>query len=123
MIGCMATSVLVADDDAAFRRLATRMLTSAGLVVVAEAATAADAREAARTLMPDAVLVDVMLADDDGIALAGELAALPWRPRVLLTSIDASAASPGDVRRSRAQAFVPKSELPKAPLRGLLADE
>jgi DNA-binding NarL/FixJ family response regulator len=119
----MRRSVLVADDDAAFRRLATQLLTSAGLLVVAEAATAADARDAARSLRPDAALVDVLLADDDGIALAAELAALPWQPRVLLTSIDARAASPHDVHRSGAKAFIPKSELPGAPLLGLLTGE
>jgi DNA-binding NarL/FixJ family response regulator len=123
MILTMERSVLVVDDDAAFRRLAVRMLTAAGLVVVGEAATAADANAAAATLKPDAALVDVMLAGDDGIALAGELTALPWSPRVLLTSTDADAASASEVERSRARAFVPKSELPGAPLLRLFFDE
>lgn len=123
MIRRMARSVLVVDDDAAFRWLAARILSDAGLVVIGEAATAAEATAAAAALRPDAALVDVMLADGDGIALAGELTALPWRPRVLLTSTDADAASPGEVRRSRAQGFVPKSELPSAPLGTLLFGE
>jgi len=123
MIGRMARSVLVVDDDAAFRRLAARMLIAAGLVVVGEAATAADASAAAKALKPDAALVDVMLADGDGIALATELTALPWRPRVLLTSSDPDAASPGEVARSRARAFVAKSELPHAPLHRLFFDD
>jgi hypothetical protein len=33
-------------------------------------------------------LVDAELPDGDGITLARELAALPWRPRIVLTSID-----------------------------------
>jgi CheY-like chemotaxis protein len=91
MIARMARSVLVVDDDAAFRKLAARMLIAAGLVVVGEAATAADASVAAAALRPDAALVDVMLADGDGIALATELTALPWGLRVLLTSRRAAA--------------------------------
>jgi CheY-like chemotaxis protein len=116
----MARSVLVVDDDAAFRTLAARLLVAAGLVVAGEAATAADASAAAAALRPDAALVDVMLADGDGIALATELTALPWGPRVLLTSTDPFAAGTSELERSRAQAFVPKNELPKAPLRRLL---
>ena len=67
--------------------------------------------------------MDVNLPDRDGIALARELAALPWRPRVLLTSIDADAASLDDVRRSGASGFVHKADLPNTPLRRLLAAE
>jgi DNA-binding NarL/FixJ family response regulator len=81
---------------------------------------AAAALAAAGMLRPDAVLVDVGLPDRDGIALAGELAALPWRPRVVLTSTDAEAATAADVRRSGAAAFVPKDQLPNAALNRLL---
>ena len=117
----MPRSVLVVDDDPAFRGLAARMLTAAGLEVVAEAGTAAEAMEAARALKPDAALVDVDLPDQNGIALALELSALPWRPRVLLTSADFDAAQPDDVRRCGANGFVHKSELPNRPLASLLA--
>ena len=119
----MAASVLVVDDDPAFRGLARRMLTATGLGVVGEAGTVAAATAAALDLRPDAVLVDIGLPDGDGIALARELAGLPWRPRIVLTSTDADAASPDDVLRSGADTFVPKAELPTAPLRNLLAKE
>ena len=52
----------------------------------------------------------------------GQLSALPWRPRVVLTSTDADAASLDDVRSSGAGAFVAKDALPNAPLASLLAD-
>jgi DNA-binding NarL/FixJ family response regulator len=116
----MASSILVVDDDPAFRGLARRVLSGMGLVVSGEAATVAAAIVAAAALRPDAALVDVGLPDGDGIALAAELTALPWSPRVVLTSSDADAASPDDVRRSGANAFVPKDQLPNAPLRRLL---
>jgi DNA-binding NarL/FixJ family response regulator len=116
----MPTSVLVVDDDSVFRGLARRMLGASGLVVVGEAATVAAAVTAAGELRPDAVLVDVGLPDGDGVSLALVLSALPWRPRIVLTSTDPDAASAEDVRRCGAAAFVAKDELPNAPLRRLL---
>jgi DNA-binding NarL/FixJ family response regulator len=116
----MSGSVLVVDDDPAFRRLAKRMLAAVGLAVAGEAETASAAIAAAGSLRPDAVLVDVGLPDGDGIALARQLATLPWRPRVVLTSSDAEAATQHDVRRSGAEAFVPKDQLPNAALEHLL---
>src|SRR5215210_348409 len=121
MIRAMPTTILLVDDDPCFRALARRMVTAAGLGVVGEAGTVAAATAAAFDLRPDTALVDVGLPDGNGIALAGELTALPWRPRVVLTSTDPDAATPEDVRRSGAGAFVAKDELPNAPLRQLLA--
>jgi DNA-binding NarL/FixJ family response regulator len=120
IMASMSGSVLVVDDDPAFRRLAQRMLAVFDLAVAGEADTVASAITAAGSLRPDAVLVDVGLPDGDGIALARKLTALPWRPRVVLTSSDADAASPNDVRLCRAEAFVPKDQLPNAALNRLL---
>jgi DNA-binding NarL/FixJ family response regulator len=121
MITGMLPSVLLVDDDPDFRGLARRLLIAAGLAVVGEAATVAAATAAALDLRPAAALVDVGLPDGNGIALAGALTALPWDLRVVLTSTDADAASPDDVRRSGADAFVPKADLPNAPLLQLLS--
>jgi CheY-like chemotaxis protein len=120
MITSMARSVLVVDDDPAFRELAKRMLRALGLNVVAEAGSVAEAMRAAKATKPDAALVDVDLPDGDGIALTHELTALPWRPRVVLTSVDAEAAGPDDVRRSGAITFICKADLPNGTLRRLL---
>jgi CheY-like chemotaxis protein len=113
-------SVLVVDDDPAFRRLARLLLSAFGLALAGEADSADAALAAATSLRPDGVLVDVGLPDRDGVTLAEELAALPVPPRVGLTSNDAEAARARDVRRSGAAAFVPKDELPKAALHRLL---
>jgi DNA-binding NarL/FixJ family response regulator len=83
----------------------------------------AGALVAAKEVKPDAALVDVMLPDGDGVALARQLAALPWTPRVLLTSSSADAASRAEIARSGAVGFVPKDELPNAPLGRLLGDD
>jgi two-component system nitrate/nitrite response regulator NarL len=69
-------------------------------------------------LRPDAVLVDVGLPDRSGIDLARELVALPWQPRVVLTSTDRDAMSGSP--QNGTPPFVPKEELPNAPLLQLL---
>jgi DNA-binding NarL/FixJ family response regulator len=81
-----------------------------------EAGTATGAAEQAEQLRLDALLIDVGLPDGDGVALAVELIALPWRPRVLLTSINPEAVAPGDVSASGALGFLAKQDLPDAPL-------
>src|SRR5690349_18282628 len=87
----MSLSVLIVDDDPTFLSLATRILTEAGLEVVATAEDAAGAVTAAHATKPDGALVDVGLPDRAGVDLAYELAELPWRPRVVLTSTDSDA--------------------------------
>jgi DNA-binding NarL/FixJ family response regulator len=117
--GPVPLSVLVIDDDPAFRGVARRILVACGLVVVGEVGTAEAGSGAALSLRPDAVLVDVGLPDGDGVVLAAQLAALPWRPRVLLTSTDPDLVPPEDVARSGALGFVPKHQLPEAQLERL----
>jgi DNA-binding NarL/FixJ family response regulator len=119
----MGSSILLIDDDPAFRRLARQALRGTGLIVVGEADTAAAGSSAARSLKPEIVLLDVGLPDLDGISLAGELSALPWGPRIVLTSVDPDAASAEDVRRSGARGFVPKQDLPGSGLAMLMATE
>jgi DNA-binding NarL/FixJ family response regulator len=108
----MSLSILLIDDDPAFRRLARRTLARTRLEVVGEAATAAAGASAARDLKPDVMLVDVGLPDGDGMTLARELSRLPWGPRIVLTSVDPDAASPDEVERSGALGFIPKHDLP-----------
>ena len=116
----MTTSVLVIDDDPAFRHLAVRMLEGIGLSVVGEADTVEAAGEAARALRPEAALVDVGLPDGSGVTLAVELAGLPWGPRIVLTSNDRGAVSEELVRSSGAAAFIAKEDLAGSRLRALL---
>jgi CheY-like chemotaxis protein len=123
MIRCMTQSVLVVDDDPEFRELARRLLGASGLTVVGEADSVAAALAAAIQLKPSAVLADVELPDGDGLALARELAVLPWRPSIVLTSIDADITTAGEARLAGARAFVVKADLPDAPLAQLLGGE
>jgi DNA-binding response OmpR family regulator len=119
-MGRVAASVLIVDDDRSFHDLAARLLSAAGLDVVARADSAGAGLSAARGIKPDAILVDVMLPDRDGVELAGDLAALPWRPRVLLTSVSDEIAGGAEVDRSGAVDFIPKDALGRAPLELIL---
>src|SRR3954465_2264525 len=132
----MAATVLIVDDDAQFRSLAARMLTAEGLTIVGEAADGGggrgvggaagvgEGRAAAEALRPDAALVDVRLPDGDGIALAGELARLPWSPRVVVVSSEARIADADRPGPNGTQLpFVAKDDLASAPLHALLGGE
>jgi DNA-binding NarL/FixJ family response regulator len=116
----VSSSVLIVDDDPGFRELAGRLLIASGLTVVGKAGTVAAALADAARLKPSALLVDVELPDGDGITLARELAALPWRPRVVITSINGDITTSDEARSAGAAAFVPKADLPNAPLAQLL---
>ncbi|HEX4629061.1 MAG TPA: response regulator [Gemmatimonadales bacterium] len=117
----MSRSVLIVDDDPQFLSLATRILTKAGLEVVATADDAAGAVGAANATRPAAMLVDVGLPDREGIDLAYELAALPWHPRVVLTSTDSDAGLGIEQRDGRPRLpFIPKDELANGRLPALL---
>ena len=116
----MPRSVLVVDDDAAFRQLAARVLASWGHTVVGEAGTVAEALDRAAELTPDVALVDVGLPDGDGFSLAERLVAMPSKPRVVLISSDPDSAHGTGARAVGAAGFVPKDELLSESLRRLV---
>jgi CheY-like chemotaxis protein len=107
----MTRSVLVVDDDAAFRHLAARLLASWGHVVLGEAASVREAMARATELRPDTVLADIGLPDGDGFALTHDLLALPWGIRVVLISSDSDAGTRPAAARAGALGFVAKDEL------------
>lgn len=72
--------VMIVDDDPAIIAIATLALATKGHVVVS-AQTADAALALAATECPDAILLDVELGDDDGLALRAKFAA----PVVMLT--------------------------------------
>ena len=113
-------TVLVVDDDAEFRTRAVRLLQSRGYKVVGEASDAAAAVDAAVSLRPSAMLVDVNLPDRDGYWVAEALKEGGIRPRILLTSSETLDVSPGTLDNCGAVAFVPKTQLATIELTGLL---
>ena len=116
----MPRSVLVVDDDAGFRDLATRILTSWGHVVIGEAGSVAEALAQAAKLRPDMVLVDIGLPDGDGFSLTEQLVAMPWEVRVVLISSQADRTTVQAAQRAGADSFLPKDELSSAALRQLI---
>jgi DNA-binding response OmpR family regulator len=119
----MVSSVLVVDDDPAFLALAVRILEELGVEEISAVTDAAAATIEADAKRPQAALVDVDLPDREGMDLAQELAALPWSPRVLLTSADRDAVSAIDSGEGGSTVpFLPKEELANGTLRKLLLD-
>jgi CheY-like chemotaxis protein len=113
-------SVLIVDDDAGFRALAVRLLRSRGYDVVGETSDAASAVDAAMSLRPDAILLDVNLPDRDGFWVAEALNEAGIGSRILLTSAEMLDVPARTLERCGAVAFVAKTELATTDLSGLL---
>jgi DNA-binding NarL/FixJ family response regulator len=98
-----------------------------GFEVAGTARDPASAIEAADATRPDAALVDIGLPDHEGIDLAYRIAAMPWQPRVVLTSTDRDCVSAIYAISARVGSpplpFVPKEELTDGRLRPLLTPE
>src|SRR5664279_442725 len=71
----VARAVLIVDDDAGFRDLASRVVVGWGHLVVGCAGSVAEALTRATELRPDTALVDIGLPDGDGFRLAEQLVA------------------------------------------------
>jgi CheY-like chemotaxis protein len=112
----MPLTVLVVDDDAGFRRVARRLLTVRGFVVVDDVATGEAAFEAVRRHRPDGVLLDVNLPDRDGLSVTRALVGRSGAPSIVLTSTDAIAHPDATVAACGARAFVVKERLVDADL-------
>jgi CheY-like chemotaxis protein len=115
-------TVLIVDDHAGFRGFARRLLEAGGYSVVGEAEDGVSAIAAVEELRPELVLLDVVLPDTDGFAVAERLAEDAEPPVVVLTSSREAADFGRRIERSRARGFVHKDDLSEAAL-ARLADE
>jgi DNA-binding NarL/FixJ family response regulator len=114
------TTVLIVDDHAGFRRTARALLESEGFEVVGEAADGASALEAAASLHPEVILLDVYLPDLNGFQVATQLTRNGPAPAiVMISSRDARDFGPL-VEESGARGFIPKAELSGSTLSALL---
>jgi DNA-binding NarL/FixJ family response regulator len=107
----MAISVLVVDDHAGFRRFARRLLEAEGFEVIGEAGDGSSALRDAARLRPDLVLLDVLLPDVDGFAVARRLADAPAPPHVVLISSHAGAEFGRRLADAPVAGFVHKDDL------------
>jgi two-component system nitrate/nitrite response regulator NarL len=102
---------LLVDDSEEFLASATRLLESQGVEVVGHAANGAEALRLAVTLSPDLALIDIELGDEDGIALAQELAGRAPGTRVVLISAYERDDLSDLIPESSAIGFIPKRAL------------
>ncbi len=107
------TRVLIVDDQKSFCKQLRRLLVRAGLDVVGEANTIADAEEMLRTLQPDLAVVDVMMPEVNGIEGTQRLKTLAPRLRVILVSAHRDRADIfySAAKEVGAEAFIPKDDL------------
>ena len=116
----VVTTFLVVDDHPTFRRTARTLLESEGFEVVGEAVDGASAIEAAASLQPDAVLLDIYLPDMDGFEVAKALGRNGNPAAVILTSSRDSRDFGPLVERSGARGFIAKADLSGPALAALL---
>jgi DNA-binding NarL/FixJ family response regulator len=114
------TRVLIVDDHPSFRRLASQLVVAAGFAVVGEAADAASALDEAARLRPDVVLLDVVLPDRSGLAVAIELVASPDSPQVVLISSRSRSDFGESYEWPEGCSFLPKHELTVTRLRDVV---
>jgi DNA-binding response OmpR family regulator len=87
---------------------------------VAEAATGAEAAEAARSVRPGLVLLDIQLPDSDGFEVARRLTLQAGGPVIVLTSTREASDYGARITASPAAGFLPKDQLSSAALRRFL---
>jgi len=114
----MRATVLIVDDHAGFRAGARRMLEAEGWDVVGEAVDGASGVDAARSLTPDVVLLDLNLPDASGLEL---VTTLPASAAVVLTSTHEEEELDDLARERGARGFLPKSSLSGASLAAIIA--
>ncbi len=112
-------TVLIVDDHPGFRRFARRLLEADGFAVVGEAEDGTSALAAVEELQPELVLLDVVLPDTDGFAVAERLAENGAGPVVVLTSSRQATDFGQRLERSPVRGFIHKDDLSSAALAAL----
>jgi len=107
----VTTTVLIVDDNRAFRALARMVLEAGGIEVVGEAGDAASGLDAARRLHPQVVLLDVRLPDADGLSIAAQFGDDETRPAVVAISTQDPRSLERRIGQSAVRGFIPKAEL------------
>jgi two-component system nitrate/nitrite response regulator NarL len=116
-------TLLIVDDNAAFRDIARRLLERNGLQVVGVAATIAEALAQVGALDPRVVLVDIHLGGESGFELADKLALGTGAGRAVVLMSTHSADELVDlIAASPAAGFIPKVHLSAEAILALVAE-
>jgi DNA-binding NarL/FixJ family response regulator len=114
------TTILIVDDDARFRTQARDVLEADGFVVIGEAVDGASGLEAAQSLRPDYVLLDIGLPDMEGFEVAKTLAVSGPPPWVVLTSSRDARAYGRRLTNGHSVGFIPKERISGPAIRALV---
>ena len=107
----MTLRCLLVDDSPEFLASAARLLESQGLEIVGSATSGAEAYALAAEHNPDLALVDVELAEEDGLEVTQELGRrAPGTAVVLISAYDRDDLA-DLIANSRAAGFLPKNAL------------
>lgn len=99
--------LLIVDDDRDFCAVLSRAMSRRGFDVVTARDTAA-ALEVAGTRIPDLAIIDLRIAEESGLDLVRELAAMDPRPRMVVLTGYASIATAVEAIKLGAVHYLPK---------------
>ncbi|MDA7950577.1 MAG: response regulator [Pirellulaceae bacterium] len=109
----MAKTVLVCDDSMLMRKMVAECLTEDGWTIVGEASDGNMAIELYKELTPDAVTMDMVMPEFDGLhGLRGIIEINP-EAKVVMVSALAQTKSISEAIRSGAQDFITKPFMPE----------
>ncbi len=113
-------TILIIDDDPRFRTQACDVLEADGFVVIGQAVDGASGLEAAQSLRPDFVLLDIGLPDVEGFEVARALALNRPPPLVVLTSSRDARAYGRRLSNGPFLGFIPKERISGAAIRAFV---
>jgi DNA-binding NarL/FixJ family response regulator len=116
----MSETVVIVDDNDAFRAHARVLLSYEGYDVIGEAADGTSGVDVLRRLQPDVALLDVQLPDLDGFSVARKVRDDISRTAVVMISARDAIDYGGAVSDCGARGFIAKSELCRDALRACL---
>ncbi len=104
--------VIVVDDNPLFLASASRLIGSfPGFEVVGKCSSASDGISLTAKLHPDVVLMDVAMPEMDGLTASLLFSEQPWRPSVVLMTVNDPPFYQAAAQRARAHCVIGKSEL------------
>lgn len=109
----MCRRVLIVDDSMLMRRLVKDTLVSDGWDVVGEAANGDDAIDAYGRLRPDAVTLDIIMPDTNGMSALQAILKIDPAAKVVVVSALSQSKLISEAIRSGAQDFIAKPFLPE----------